>query len=191
MGTVVAVESADRVAIAADSLGVEDGTVRSRSVDRLVRLDGAIAGAVGDRAGVDEFRRRLEHEIEGYETERGRAIRIDPLARIAAREADSADVDAVVAALDDDGAAKLRRVDAGGGVVAVGRTALGTGPAVAMGELESFDPDEAGEGLADRLREIVEHVAAVDPETGGDVEAIELTGDAGAASDPDADADGD
>lgn len=175
MGTVVAVRSADRVVIGADSLVVDDGTVRSRGADRLRRLDGAAVGAVGDRGDVDEFLRRLEAEVDGYETERGRGIGIDPLARIAAREAESAGVDAVVAALDDDGRPRLRRVGADGSEEDVDRAALGTGPAVAMGQLESFDPDGAGAELADRVREIVEHVGEVDPETGGDVETVELT----------------
>jgi 20S proteasome alpha/beta subunit len=59
MGTVVALESADGVVIAADSKVTAEGTVTNERVDRIVDMDSAGAGAVGPVAGIQEFHRQL------------------------------------------------------------------------------------------------------------------------------------
>jgi len=175
MSTVVAVESPDRVVMAADSAVVEDGTVRSRSADRVRRLDGVLAGAVGDVGAVDEFHRRVGAAVDRYETERGDRIEVDPVASIAAEEASAAGVDAVVAAPDADGRPRLRRIDPDGETESVDRTAVGSGAAVALGGLESFDPEAADADPEAELRGLLDRVDSVDPETDGETNVVALT----------------
>ena len=184
MGTVVAIESDGGVAIAGDTSAVTDGTVRSESVDRLFEFDSMGAGAVGDPGAIQEFGRELDAELRHRELEAGSAG-IEELARIAERQARSAGVDAVVAARDDEGIARLREIGAERGVLSTSTAAIGSGAPVALGQLEAvqsgLDLDEA----ATKVRDIVRAVAERDAETGGDVEVWTLASDDREGSDTD------
>ena len=116
MGTVVALESQDGVVIAGDSQAVTEGDVTSKHVERVFDSDGVGAGAVGDTGDIQEFRRQLENELRSSRIEDGEDVEIDKLARIAARHANSANVDAVVATHDAAGTARLRQVGSEGEV---------------------------------------------------------------------------
>ncbi len=174
MGTVVAIETTGGAAIAGDELATRGGTVTGGGADRVFEFDGAGAGAVGDESDVDEFRRRLDAELREKRMDRDREVDVDLLARIAAAVAEDVGVDAVVAARDDDGAARIRQVDADGGVLPGPVVALGSGAPVALGRLEAADRDLDLRATEDLLAETLATVAERDADTGGDVDRWSL-----------------
>lgn len=174
MGTIVAIETDDGVAIAGDRRTTHSGTVTGDTANRVFDLDGIGAGAVGQEGDVDEFRRQLEAELREAELERGMDVDADSLGRIAARVAQDAGVDAVVAARDGDGAARLRQVGPDGSVLSDRSAAVGTGAELALGRLESADRDVDLAATEEFLRETVESLAERDPETGDEVELWSL-----------------
>lgn len=175
MGTVVAIETEDGVVFAADTGAVDDSGVTSEGARRLFAFDEALAGAVGDQGAVDEFGRRVDAELRTLDVEEGREVEIPPFARLAADVADDLGVEAVVAARDEDGRARFRRVGPEGGTVGDSETtAIGSGASVALGHLDSAT---VGPELADAValaRESVETARGRDPETAADVEVAEL-----------------
>lgn len=180
MGTVIAVETDGGVAIGGDSLATHDGTITSKHVDRVFDLDGVGAAATGDRSDVDEFERELGAEVRSQRHEVD-TIRIDRLAETAARVAATTGVEAVVAARDDDGAPRVRRVGATGDVTEGPVIAVGTGAAVALGRLEDADlPLDLGLA-ADLVRDVLETVAERDTESGGEIDVWTLPADSDAA----------
>ncbi|WP_232701885.1 20S proteasome subunit A/B [Halobacterium wangiae] len=174
MGTVVAVETEDGVVIAADTLAVEDGDVTSKRVRRLFEFDAAVAGAVGDQGDVDEFGRRIEAELRQLDVEAGREVGITNLGQIAADVAEGLGVAAVVAAHDGEGRAKFQRIGEDGSTVSAAKAALGTGSSVALGRLEHADVGPELVDAAELARETVRAAQDRDPETGGDVDVVEL-----------------
>lgn len=169
MGTVVAIATETRVAIAADSLAVDGDTVTGEGVGRVFEFDSVGGGAVGDPGDVQEFQRQLESAVQSRELERGKPVDVDSLARIAARQASNANVDAVVGARDADGVARVREVGSDGRVMENDRVALGTGAQVALGRLESFGDDLEAGAVAETAREVLETVADRDTKTGGEI----------------------
>ena len=174
MSTIVGVEAAGAVALAADRANVTDGTATG-SVDRLFEYDDAGAAAVGEPGGVASFGRRLEAELDRERLERDREVGIDRLARLAAELAEEEGVEAIVAARDDDGAARLRSVDSHGAVLEDTVAAFGTGAQVALGILEGEAFDGESADLAERVREILGSVAERDAETGDELDSWSLT----------------
>lgn len=169
MGTVVAIETEGGVAIAADRRATRDGTVTGESVERILDLDDVGAGAVGDEGAVGDFRRRLKAAVN--EMAHDREVDIENLGRTAGRIAEDAGVEAVVAAHDDEGVARLRQVGSDGSVLSDSYTAIGSGAAVALGRLETADRDRELESTEDYVRDVVETVAERDSDTG---EAVEV-----------------
>lgn len=173
MSTIVGVETDRGVALAADRASVTDGT-RGGDIDRLFAFEDAGAGAVGDPGDVGAFGRRLERELDRDRLERDRAPTVERVARVASDVAAEEDVDALVAARDDDGVARLRSVDATGGVLTDAVGAAGTGAQIALGVLEDDRPDGSTDDLEGRLREVLAAVAERDPETGEAVDTWSL-----------------
>lgn len=174
MGTVVAIETSGGAAIAGDKLATRGGTVTSGSADRVIDLDEAGAGAIGDQGDIDEFRRRLEAELRRDRMERDREVDVDRLARVAAEIAEDVGVDAVVAARDDEGVARIRQVDVDGGILEGPVVALGSGARIAMGRLEAADRERALRSTEEFVRDVVETVAGRDTDTGEDVDLWSL-----------------
>lgn len=174
MGTVVAIETAGGVAIAGDRRATSEGTVTGESAVRVLDLDSVGAGAVGQVSDVDEFRRQFEADVREFELERDRDIDVETLGRIASPVAEDAGVDAVVATHDDDGVARLRQVDADGGVLSDSVVALGTGAQIAHGRLETVDRDRDLSSTEEFVRDVLETVAERDPDTGEEVDVWSL-----------------
>ena len=175
MGTVVAIEAEEGVAFAADTGAVDDSGVTSEGARRLFVFDEALAGAVGDQGAVDEFGRRVDAKLRKLDVEEGRQVAVEPFARLAADVADDLGVEAIVAARDENGRARFRRIGPEGGTLADSETtAIGSGASVALGRLDGaavgLDLTEAVE-LA---RESVEAARARDQETAADVTVAEL-----------------
>ncbi|MFC6905222.1 20S proteasome subunit A/B [Halalkalicoccus tibetensis] len=174
MGTIVGVRLADGVALAADKRATSGSAVRSESLEKLFAFDAAAAAAVGEPGAIQTFGRKLESEVRSRETERGKAIRIDPLSRLASDLADEAGVEAVVAARDGEGVVRLRAVDAAGGELDEEVAARGTGAEFALGGLDGMDREQGVAEAVDALESIIGSVAERDTETGADCEVWTL-----------------
>lgn len=177
MPTVVAIETDDGVVIAGDSRAVVDGTVQSDQIQRVVDLGAVGVGVVGAVGDLQTFHRRFEAAVRSQEIERDVEADIDRVARIAAREAERASVDAAVAARDADGIPRLRQVGADGRVLAERVIALGSGAAAAAGRLEARPNDLDFAAAVDLARDVVETVRERDVETGGAVDVWTLGAD--------------
>jgi proteasome beta subunit len=169
MATIVGIECVDGVLLAGDRTLATDGTIRSTD-KRHVFDHGAVgAAAVGEAGALDTFSRELESDVRRYRTERSVPVRIDPLARMASSLSARTGAEALVAAPDADGTPRLRVVYADGSVVDDDRGALGSGAALALGQL-----DAAGEltlaDAADLVDDLFAAVAERDPATGTDVD---------------------
>lgn len=175
MGTVVAVETEGGVVFAADTGAVDDSGVTSEGARRLFTFDEALAGAVGDQGGVDEFGRRVDAKLRKLDVEEGRQVDVTPFARLASDVADDVGVEAVVAARDEDGRARFRRIGPEGGTLEhSGKTAIGSGASVALGRLDSATVGPDLTEAVELARESVEAARDRDPGTAADVEVAEL-----------------
>lgn len=174
MGTIVGVRLADGVALAADKRVTGGGSVRSESLEKLFGFDAAGAAAAGEPGAIQAFGRKLDAEVRSRETEQGKTIRIDPLSRLAGDLAGGTGVEAVVAARDDEGVARLRAVDAAGGELDEEVAARGTGAGFALGQLDGMDRERGIEEAAGALESVFERIAERDTETGTDCEVHTL-----------------
>lgn len=174
MGTVVAIESDQGVAMAGDTRTVEEGTVTGRSLDRVFELPGAVVGAVGDPGNIQEFRRQLADEFETYRLERDETPTIGSLERIAARQAQESNVSAAIGAHDSEGVARLRELDVDGRVLESTTVALGSGAAVAVGQLDAITSTLSLEEAATHVTDILESVLDRDVESGGEIVVLSL-----------------
>ena len=174
MSTIIGVEAIGAVALAADRANVTDGTATG-SVDRLFGFDDAGTVAVGDPGSVASFGRRLEAELDRERLERDREVDVDRLARMASDISAEENVEAIVAAPDGDGVARLRSVDSHGAVLEDSVAAFGTGAQVALGILEGESFDGQSSDLEERVREILESVAERDAETGDELDSWSLS----------------
>ncbi|SDF81768.1 proteasome beta subunit [Halorubrum xinjiangense] len=174
MSTVVAIETPTGVAIAGDTRVIDGGAVSSDQFQRVFDLSGVGVGVAGESAAVREFWRSFEIALRDRGLESGDAPGVDAVARMTARETENAGVDAVVGALDADGAASLRRVSGDGRVLEADAVALGTGSRVALGLLEALDEEEAASDPERAVRDVLETVIAKDVDTGGDVDVWTL-----------------
>lgn len=176
MGTVVGVRLADGVALAADKRATGGSTVRSESVEKLFAFDGAEAGAVaaGETGPIQTFGRKLDTEVRQRGTEQGSPIRIDPLSRLAGELASETGIEAVVAARDGDGAARMRAIDSAGGELDEPVVAQGTGAQFALGQLDGMDRGIPVGKASEVLESMFERIAERDTETGEDCEVWTL-----------------
>ena len=170
MGTVVGVRSSDGIALAADKRTTSGGAVRSKNVEKLFEYDAAGAVAAGEPSAIGTFSRKLDTEIRRRQTEQGTTIRIEPLSRLASDLAAETDVEAVVAARDDDLVAQIRAIDRSGGELTEEIVAQGTGAEFALGQLEGVDRKKQVREANGILESIFESVAERDTETGKEIE---------------------
>ena len=168
MATIVGIECADGVLLAGDRTLATDGTIRSTDKRHVFDF-----GAVGAAGAVDTFSRELEAEIRQYRTERSEPVRVDPLARMASSLSSRTGAEAIVAAPDADGAPRLRVVYDDGSVVDDDRGALGSGAALALGQLDAAG-DLTLADAADLVEDLFAAVAERDPGTGTDVDVYRL-----------------
>ncbi len=167
MGTIVGIETGSGAVLAGDRRVTSGTTVRSDDERKVFDFAPVGAAVTGDPGGIDEFRRRLESEIQGYRTERGENMGIQRLARVGATVADTAGVDAIVSAYDDASVARIREVGSDGRILDEDVLAVGSGVQIAFGRLEgvALDVDlDTAESLArDVLATVAEHDAATGP----------------------------
>lgn len=172
MSTIVGAECTEGALLAADTALVRDGRVASTSKRRVFDFDDCGAAAVG--GDVDEFGRQLEAEVREHRLERDAAMTVERFARVSADVAAETGVEAIIAA-HDDGVARIRTVDADGGVVDDPYAARGSGAAAALGQLEAADLDVDLDTASSTLRDVLSAVAERDVETGDEVQVWRLT----------------
>lgn len=176
MATIVGIETEGGTVLAGDRLRTEDGTVRSRDARHVFDFGGVGAAAVGESGAVEEFRRRLDSEVQAYETESDEPMRIDRLATIASNFGGT-DFEAIVTARNDEGRARVRGIESGGGIVVEDALAFGSGAQFALGVLESHDPASSPDEAEELAREAIETAADRDTGTGDDVDTYRLAND--------------
>lgn len=176
MGTIIGVECSDGAVLAGDTLRTQDNVVAGTGNEKVFGYDSMAVAAEGPYSGIDEFARKFEAELRQYRTEKeAEAMKIDRFARVASTIAQSADVDVIVSARDEDGVAHIRQVSRDGGILSDPVAAVGSGAEIAIGNLESADRDIGLDEAEELVRETLEVVAERDTETGGefDVRRVE------------------
>lgn len=174
MGTIVGIEAESGTVLAGDRRVTSGNTVQSDNEQKVFDFASAGTAVTGDPGRIDEFGRRLESEIQGYRTERGKDMGIQRLARVGATVADTADVDAIVSTYDDESIARIREVGSDGRMLDGDVLAVGSGVQIALGRLEGATLDvnlDAAESLA---RDVLATVAEHDPATGPTVDIWRL-----------------
>jgi proteasome beta subunit len=177
MGTVVAIAAEGGVAIAGDTRRVDGQSVTSTQFGAVFDFQSAGAGVVGEASDIQTFGRRLESEVTRWRLERDSEVEIDALGRIAARIARETGVEAAVAARDASGIARLRKVGIDGHIFDASEVALGSGAEIALGRLETADPDSPVNDVTATAREVIELVLERDVATGDSVDIFSLGND--------------
>lgn len=172
MGTIVGIRVAEGVVLAGDRRTMDGPVVRSDADQRVFDYGEVGVAAIGEPGAVDEFDRLVEAEFrtEGLEEE----LTITKAARIAASVAETANVDAVVGAHDDEAVAHLREVRRDGSTLETELTAMGSGAEIALGRLEGAAGDLDLDGAESLVREAFEAVAERDAETGEEIDVWRL-----------------
>jgi len=174
MATIVGIEADGGSAIAGDRLLTRGGTVESEDKRHVFDLGEVGAAAVGESGGIDEFRRRLETEVESHETEHGEEMSLTRLATVASDIADDEGVEAIVVGREDDGAAGIRGIGSDGSVLSDDVVAFGSGAQVAIGVLEGREDGLGVDDAEESARDAVETASDRDTDTGADVDTFRL-----------------
>lgn len=173
MSTIVGVECAGGAVVAADRTVVREGSVASTNKDRTFDFGACGAVALGD--DVDAFGRELENEVRSYATDRDEEMGLTPFASVASDLAESHGVEVIVAARDDGGDARVRAVDASGGVTEDPVAAFGSGAAFALGQLETLERGDLSlDAAVTEVEGLFAAVAERDTETGEEIDAYAL-----------------
>ncbi len=178
MATIVAVESEEGAVLAGDRRNTAGNTVASDETPHVFDFGAvgaaAVGGETGTTGGIDEFRRRLETEVRSHETEHGEEMGLTGLSTRASELADDEDVQAVVAARDEDGSAAIRGIRSDGALLGDAVVAFGSGAQLALGVL---DAREEGLSLADAedlARDAIDAAADRDTDTGAEIDVYRL-----------------
>ncbi|WP_128478707.1 Ntn hydrolase family protein [Halorussus pelagicus] len=199
MATIVAVEADGGAVLAGDRRHTAGGTVASddkrhvfdfgavgaaavRASDGVGEPGGAgDAETTGSAGGIDEFRRRLETEVEFHETERGEAMGVTRLATVASRIADDEGVEAVVAGRDDDKKndrqPRIRGLRSDGSILGDNVAAFGSGAQLALGVLEGREEGLSLDDVAELAREAIDTAADRDTDTDTEIDTYRLADD--------------
>ena len=175
MATIVGIEADGGSAIAGDRLLTRGGTVESEDKRHVFDFGEVGAAAVGESGGIDEFRRRLETEVQSHETEHGEAMGLTRLASVASDIAADQSVEALVVGREDDGVASVRGIGSDGSILSDDVMAFGSGAQVAIGVLEGRDDGITLDDAEQLARDAVETAADRDTGTGADVDTYQLT----------------
>ncbi len=172
MPTVIGARFDDGVVLAGDEREVRDRTVVSEDVSRVVELQNVGIASPGSTSALDELKRTIEDELRTYANRNERPISASAFERILASASQHAGADCLGAVRDDAGRATLLRVDDDGGVIRDETAALGTGAAIALGQLETLRTDQPTADGSDRLTEVMTVVDERDMETGSSVGSV-------------------
>lgn len=171
MGTIVGIAVRGGVVLGGDGRTVEGGVVTGRA-GRLWDGGDTAAAVIGPQGDVDAFVRSFSAELKRQETS-GRSLSLQRVASIARDLTREAGVDAIVAARDEDGVARIREVGSDGSILETTESARGSGMEVAIGTLESAGdvPFEDAESV---VRDALEAAADRDTETGDEFDIWRL-----------------
>jgi proteasome beta subunit len=177
MATIVGIEADGGAVLAGDRLLTTGGTVSSERKRHVFDFGAVGAAAVGDAGGIDQFRRRLESEVESYETEHDEPMGLDRLVNVASDLASEEGVEVVVAGPDDDGDPRVRGIGADGGVLTDSALAFGSGAQLALGVLEGREGGIDLAAVETLARNAIETASDRDTDTGAEVDTYRLDGD--------------
>ncbi|WP_135854186.1 Ntn hydrolase family protein [Halorussus salinus] len=179
MATIVAIESEEGAVLAGDRRHAAGDTVASDEKPHVFDFGAVGAAAVGGEGagttgGIDEFRRRLETEVQSHETEHGEEMGLTRLATRASELADEESVQAVVAARDEDGSASIRGIRSDGGLLGDAVVAFGSGAQLALGVLDGREEDRSLDKAEDLARDAIDAAADRDTDTGAEIDIYRL-----------------
>lgn len=175
MPTVIGARFDDGVVLVGDGREIQDRTVVSEEMDRVVSFDGVAIASPGSSSGLDRLAQTVDDELRTYENRNERPVTAAAFERILASASQHAETDCLGAVRDDDGEARLIRVDADGGVLTDDTAALGTGAAIASGQLETLETNQPSEAGLERLTDILAVVEERDMDTGTTVDSVVVT----------------
>jgi proteasome beta subunit len=183
MATIVAIEADGGAVLAGDRRETSGGTVTSDNKRHVFDFGDVGAAAVGGSddvgsggGGIDEFRRRLETEVESHETEHGESMNVTRLATVASDIADEEGVEAVVAGREDEEeeTAKIRGIRPDGSILGDGVAAFGSGAQLALGVLEGREEGISFDDAEELARDAIDTAADRDTDTGTEIDTYRL-----------------
>lgn len=176
MPTVLGARFSDGVVIAGDKREVNDGRVLSDDLERVVGLENVAVGSAGSPRELEDLTRTVDKELRNYANRNERPVSAAAFERILASACQHANADCLGAVRTDDGHARLLRVDDDGGVMRDQTAAIGSGAAIASGQLETLETDQSTSDGADSLEQILSVVHDRDTETGSTIDSV-IVGD--------------
>ncbi len=141
MGTVIGMRHGGDVTIAGDRRVSVDGSVRSNDHRHVVEVRGIGIGITGRPGDIRSFRDRLDEQLRTYEHRGAGTVRATVLEQLLGNLADRFDVACLAVAPDNDGTPRLLRCGEDGGCTDEPMASIGSGAAVAIGQLEAIDSD--------------------------------------------------
>ena len=186
MTTAIGFVAGDGAVVAADRSLVRGDRIESRDRQRVYGFDDWGIAIAGDGAGarstgsppsgddVDAIRDRVEAAVREYETNRGEAPGVEPLAHVAGEIAAEFGTSLLIVGRDEDGDAAVVEIHADGSRLEDSPVAIGSGADLALGRLEGADTDVAIDAAADLASDVIEGIAERDPETGEEADVWTL-----------------
>lgn len=176
MPTVIGARFADGVVLAGDRREVNEGRVVSDDLERVLGLENVAIGSTGSPRELEDLTRTVEEELRNYANRNERPVSVTAFERILASACQHANADCLGAVRTDDGHARLLRVDDDGGVMRDETAAIGSGAAIASGQLETLDTQQSTANGADSLEDILSVVHDRDTDTGSTTDSV-IVGD--------------
>lgn len=180
MGTVIGVRHDEDVTIAGDRRVSTEGQVSSNDQRHVFDVRGVGLAATGRPGDVRSFRDRLEDQLRTYEHRGAGTVHADVLERMIGELTDTFDVGCLGAAPDDEGRPRLLRCGRDGGCTDERIASIGSGAAIAIGQLEAMDPDDV---TASRIIEVFAVVAERDAGTNDRIDLWSMSSGLGTAED--------
>lgn len=185
MSTVIGFECRDGAVVAGDRVVTGNGSqIVSDTFERVFDHGDVGAAVVGvaeanvadnadGRGSVEAFDGEFEAALREYRFDHD-DVGFAPALRMAASVADEANADAIVAARDDAGVARIGTAYGDGGTLEHDATALGSGGGPALGRLDALDRDVGLDEAASLARDVLGTVAERDPGTGAEADVWTL-----------------
>lgn len=176
MATLVGAVFADGVCLAADRRVTDGETVRSERFRRLIPFERAAVGIAGPPSPAQAIERAVRTEVRDQTITDVDPFRAARFERVVERAIRGHPATALTAAPGDD-RARLARIDPEAGTTHDRVAAVGSGAALALGQLEALELERSVAAGAEELRRILDTVAERDQETNDRVDVVTVAED--------------
>lgn len=174
MPTVIGARFDEGVVIAGDRRAVRNGRIASDEFRRVFDVDGSAIGSPGSTSGVDALIQTVQDEVRTYKQRENSSVSSSAFERILVVATRETGVEALGAVRRDGGTTELLRFDSDGGVIRDETGAIGTGAAIAAGQLESMETDRSVANGQEALEDVLTVVEDRDTETGPTTDAVTI-----------------